>query len=122
MPNHDQGGENAVAEGQHDIPRRHFVYWMFDADGEALYVGVTKYPEQRLRQHRRNPWFPRVASKRMAGPFTKTTALALERQQQDELQPVYDVRQSMMRTRARRYPNAPTRYSGPALSGFGEVA
>lgn len=94
-----------------ETTRRHFVYWLFDVDGRPLYVGATRYPEQRLRQHMRKPWFGEVALKRMAGPFAKAVALRLERQQQDELQPRYDGRQKMMRTRARTLPQAPTCYS-----------
>lgn len=92
--------------------RRYFVYWLSDADGQSLYVGMTRYPEQRLRQHQRKPWFAQVSSKRMAGPFTKAAAAELERQQQDELQPRYDMRQSMMRTRAHHLPNAATCWRG----------
>lgn len=91
--------------------RDHFVYWLYDASGNPLYVGMTKFPEQRLRQHRRKHWFGQVAFKRMAGPFTKETARILEREEQDELQPRYDARQKSMRARARNLPNAETRWA-----------
>lgn len=91
--------------------RDHFVYWMYDEAGRTLYVGITRFPEQRLRQHRRKAWFPKVATKRMAGPFTKETARKLEREEQDELQPIHDVRQRAMRGRALSLPKAETSWA-----------
>lgn len=74
--------------------REHFVYWLFDSDDECLYVGMTRQPEERWRQHRRErpEMAAAVATKRMAGPFNEKTARRLERQQQDDLSPLYDGR------------------------------
>jgi len=80
--------------------RNTFVYWMYDATGRCLYVGVTRHPVRRWAQHQRSkPWISQVASKHMAGPFTDRVARAMERREQDALRPVYDARQSMSRTR-----------------------
>ena len=39
----------------------HDVYWLYDAEGELLYVGCTSNLETRLLAHRRHPWFRSVA-------------------------------------------------------------
>lgn len=48
--------------------RIHFVYWLFDAEGNCLYVGRTMRPEQRWKQHcrTRNQMTAEVATRRMA--------------------------------------------------------
>lgn len=90
--------------------RNTFVYWMFDASGTCLYVGITRDPARRWSQHLRKPWISRVAYKRMSGPYEDAAARVIERLQQDELQPVYDMRQAMRRTRLK----ALHRMSNPA--------
>jgi predicted GIY-YIG superfamily endonuclease len=82
--------------------REQFVYWMFDAEGNCLYVGMTRQPERRWRRHRyeKPNMVARVAYKRMAGPFFLETARRLEREQQDDLEPVFDVRIRDMRSSA----------------------
>ena len=74
--------------------REYFVYWMFDKRGRCLYIGVTIHPKQRWAEHRcRKPeMVAQVASKRMAGPYTREVAFRIEREQQRELSPVYDGR------------------------------
>lgn len=82
--------------------REHFVYWMFDSDGDCLYVGMTRQPEQRWRRHRyeKPDMVAQIAYKRMSGPFLLETARKLEREQQDDLQPSWDMNQAAMRGRA----------------------
>lgn len=69
--------------------RDHFVYWMFADDGDCLYVGMTMQPTKRWQAHRRN-FGAEVARKRMAGPYTKQTARAIEREEIKRLRPKYD--------------------------------
>lgn len=97
------------------MSRDHFVYWLFDADGDCLYVGITKHPEKRWRQHRyeKPHMAAQVAHKRMAGPFPLPVARRLEREQQDDLQPRYDERQRAMRARLRDVSSkAPSKWTG----------
>jgi hypothetical protein len=84
--------------------REHFVYWLFDAEGNCLYIGMTRKPERRWRQHHweRPRMVAQVAYKRMAGPFLLEVARRLEREEQDEWQPRFDVRQNELRAKARR--------------------
>lgn len=35
---------------------RTYVYRLFAASGQLLYVGCTIYPRQRLMDHQRKPW------------------------------------------------------------------
>ena len=74
--------------------RDHFVYWLFDADGTCLYVGCTKRPEQRWRQHSalKKEMVAKVATRRMSGPYTFGTARKIEREQQYLLNPTFDRR------------------------------
>lgn len=80
--------------------REHFVYWLFDADGRCLYVGMTRQPEYRWKRHHyeRPEMIAQVANKRMAGPFLLEAARKFERAEQDRLLPRYDVRQNRMRS------------------------
>lgn len=71
------------------MTRRHFVYWMFDADGDCLYIGITIQPTARWKTHRRR-FGTEVAAKRMAGPYTEPVARRIEREQRAELRPKYD--------------------------------
>jgi predicted GIY-YIG superfamily endonuclease len=74
--------------------RNHFVYWLFSAEGECLYVGCTRRPKQRWEQHRvtRKAMVAETATRRMAGPYTFAVAHRIEREQQDLLNPRYDRR------------------------------
>ena len=48
--------------------RGHFVYGLHDADGRLLYVGVTKSPLGRLKQHFDDkPWIHEVAHSKSGG-------------------------------------------------------
>lgn len=81
--------------------RSTFVYWMFDERGSCLYVGMTRRPEARWRDHgyMRPKMIERVAYRKMAGPFTQPVARRLEREQQDALQPEFDSRLALARER-----------------------
>lgn len=92
----------------HDPTRCHFVYWLFGAEGKCLYVGVTRRPEQRWRQHcKEKPLMAKqVVRRRMAGPYFYGTALRIERRQQDLLHPAYDKRGRERRATAARLAQA----------------
>lgn len=74
--------------------REHFVYWLFDNRDECLYVGMTRRPEERWRQHcfEKPQMMKRVARTELAGPFDIAFARRHEREQQDQLRPSYDGR------------------------------
>lgn len=83
------------------MTRDHFIYWLYGADGDCLYVGITIQPEARWKAHRRR-FGTEVARKRMAGPYTKATARRIERDEQDRLRPKYDGRWGPVREREAR--------------------
>ncbi|MGN7133416.1 GIY-YIG nuclease family protein [Rhodococcoides corynebacterioides] len=62
--------------------REHYVYRVFDAAGDLLYVGCTKRPEARWKEHRSmSPWWTsRAHTFRQNGPFNYETARAIERE------------------------------------------
>lgn len=47
----------------------HTIYRIYDASGVLLYLGCTVNVEQRLKAHRRKPWWPQVARVTTEGPF-----------------------------------------------------
>lgn len=71
--------------------RNHFVYWLYNAAGDCLYVGCTRRPAERWREHRgsNKRMIAQVASKRMAGPYDYPTARRIEREQQIKLKPIH---------------------------------
>jgi len=97
------GGNGRHPERTADGLRNHFVYWMYDADGE---VPCTRRPEQRWREHQRDnkALVSLVARKTMSGPYDYATARRIERQQQDTLRPTWDTRFRSGRRYARRRP------------------
>lgn len=56
------------------------VYRLFDADDGLLYVGVTRDPTQRFKEHSKRGWWGRVARTDLAVYPDRPTALAVERQ------------------------------------------
>lgn len=76
--------------------RTHYVYRAYDEFGSVLYVGCTKHPEARFRQHLGgnsyggrwfNPWVTRW---RVSGPYPKLTALRIEKQWIKDLEPIFN--------------------------------
>lgn len=61
--------------------RTHFVYRVYDEFGLLLYVGCTKGPEARYKQHRgdKAPWLPYMATARLEGPYVKANGFAQEK-------------------------------------------
>lgn len=86
--------------------REHFVYWMFDTNGDCLYVGMTRRPEARWRRHQsdRPEMASRVAYRRMAGPYLIQDARRIEKEQQLELLPKYDRTPAVARRRRSKQP------------------
>lgn len=68
-----------------------WVYIHLNAQGDPLYVGVTGYPAERLKQHRRvSSWYPQVAEVRYLGPFANTEGADEEARLIHELQPAFN--------------------------------
>jgi predicted GIY-YIG superfamily endonuclease len=86
-----RGGNGRNPEQLDPALRNHFVYWFYDADGECIYVGCTRHPEKRWRQHRQNSRriVAETARCRMAGPYSYFMARRIERAQQFDLRPKY---------------------------------
>lgn len=62
--------------------RDHFVYRMFDAEGQLLYIGCTKVPDQRWGTHNaERPHMTRRAVRfKVQGPYPYKTARDIERE------------------------------------------
>lgn len=76
---------------------QHFVYRLHDAEGEVLYVGLSKNVASRLRAHIRDvqrgneakaQWLPQVRDISMVGPLAWLEALDRERDEIERLQPI----------------------------------
>jgi predicted GIY-YIG superfamily endonuclease len=56
------------------------VYWLYDADGELLYVGLTTNPLGRISQHRsRQPWGKEIDDYEVEWFPNRETAKSAER-------------------------------------------
>lgn len=62
--------------------RTHFIYRAFDEFGQLLYIGCTKDPVKRWKQHRSeggpSTWVQYAKDFKMVGPFLKAEAFARE--------------------------------------------
>lgn len=85
--------------------REHFVYRCYDADSRLLYVGCTRRPEARWRQHKadRHLWVADVARTRMAGPHNYDTAREIERIALRDEYPLHAVTPQAISAKNRRY-------------------
>lgn len=62
-----------------DLIRDHYVYRAFDEFGLLLYIGCTKQPEMRWKQHvSASAWTQYAQRFTLAGPFTRKKALSIE--------------------------------------------
>lgn len=70
----------------------HYVYRCFDADGRLLYVGCSKDPEQRLKQHSYvyTWWTDRIARVALEGFPDQAAGLAAEKQAIQTEHPFYN--------------------------------
>jgi predicted GIY-YIG superfamily endonuclease len=68
---------------------RYFIYWLYDADGQVVYIGRSCDPISRLRAHHTTgaEWAPRVVQIEWRGPFTWPEACKRERDAIDRAQP-----------------------------------
>lgn len=56
----------------------HFVYRLFDAEGQLLYIGCSSNVSARLRCHRAKEWGGEIASVTMQGPWSRDGARFVE--------------------------------------------
>ena len=74
--------------------RNHFVYYVYDELGEVIYIGCTRSPSRRWKQHKR--WNPAMVAAayycRMAGPYDFATARQVEKYEQYKYRPRFDAR------------------------------
>lgn len=74
----------------------HFVYRAYDADGVMLYVGLTKQPDKRYREHLcgnydGRGWFQHFVTKWVVtGPLSRAAAEALELAEIDAHNPIFN--------------------------------
>lgn len=61
-------------------PWGEYVYVLRAADGEAIYVGMTGHPFQRVTAHMGQPWFEEVAAVELHECADRAAARALERE------------------------------------------
>ena len=64
------------------VVRDHFVYRVFDAEGQLLYIGCTMRPSKRWAEHKiERPGMVAAAARfRVQGPYPRPVARALEKQ------------------------------------------
>ena len=73
--------------------RDYYVYRLYDAAGELLYVGSTSNVRRRVQEHRRNqPWGHLIASSAFGGPLPQQDAWRLEDKTIREQRPRYNQR------------------------------
>jgi predicted GIY-YIG superfamily endonuclease len=68
------------------------VYTLYGEDNKVLYVGCTRRPEVRWREHcsgGNRRMVSQVVRKKMSGPYDYLTARRIEREQQIALRPTY---------------------------------
>lgn len=74
--------------------RNHFVYFIYDERGEVIYIGCTRSPEKRWREHKSTR--PQLAAEaahcRMLGPYDFPTARQIEKREQYRHRPRHDAR------------------------------
>lgn len=73
--------------------RENFVYWIFDSLGRVLYIGCTRTPQSRWKAHRYiNPGLAKAAARfKMAGPYTRAAARAIEKSEIREHDPLFNL-------------------------------
>jgi len=71
--------------------REHFVYRLYDAHGQLLYVGCSKRLDKRWQEHRAaRPGMTAIASRcKLQGPFTREVARQIERDAIRSEEPLY---------------------------------
>lgn len=74
--------------------RNHFVYHVLNRRGEVIYIGCTRRPERRWKDHRRDLWRQDMVSEacrfKMFGPYDFPTARRIERAHTFDLKPKHN--------------------------------
>lgn len=81
MPGGNANYLRTVAPGTRD----HFVYWLYGKGNTVLYIGCTRRPEARWREHcdgSHRAMVKQVVRRKMAGPYDYETARRIERDEQ----------------------------------------
>lgn len=68
----------------------HYVYIAEDADGNPLYVGMSRDPRRRMGGHAKAPWRPLMVNLRTIEYPDRATALDAEAETVRELQPQFN--------------------------------
>jgi hypothetical protein len=94
-------GGNAQYLDRLERPRDHFVYRLYNAAAECIYVGCTRHLDARWLQHRQERHAMVAETDRcvIAGPYDYVTARRVEREQQYDLRPKYVSTIPMTRSR-----------------------
>jgi hypothetical protein len=72
------------------MSREYFVYWCYSNDG-LLYIGCTKHLDVRRYAHsRESAWFAQTTYVRLAGPYERSVARRIEREQIASRLPPYN--------------------------------
>lgn len=77
--------------------RTHYVYRALDADGQALYVGMTMHPRKRHHDHQCKAWAAEVSKWVFRGPYSEHDAANLESDLIRNLNPVHNIRRPARR-------------------------
>lgn len=74
-------------------PEPHYVYRMYSADRTLLYVGISKHPWKRFKQHhKQKPWINQVRNVSISEPLpTRAAALEAEAKAIKEEHPVHNI-------------------------------
>ena len=101
----------SVAVG--DVPTA--VYRLYDASDVLLYVGISRNPEWRFRDHAsQKPWWPQVARKTIAWCDSKNAALQAEARAIDSEGPAHNISNPLRPApRTIRRPRQPGMVRGP---------
>lgn len=90
---HHRGGNGDPAKIAPGL-RNHFVYEVYDKSDTVIYIGCTRRPEARWRDHRADGTKTAMVKEahrcRMYGPYDYPTARRIERAQQFDLRPKHN--------------------------------
>jgi predicted GIY-YIG superfamily endonuclease len=74
-----------------DRAAEHYVYRLLDANGQALYVGMTWDLNSRLESHQAKPWAWQIARVDVTRHAGRLAAMAVEREEIVRLLPAHNV-------------------------------
>lgn len=83
------------------------LYRFFDESGTLLYVGMTRDPERRMDQHRRQkPWWPKAERIEMQHFTTLRELRDAEKRAIREEHPVHNIQMNMVRSTGIKFARA----------------